>query len=619
MATTSKYSVEVRNKAGNLIRYLTPWVQSLSWEWRRIGGCGNASMKLAVPYRDIDFNVLDDIQIRVKDTSGQIDGNVCLLLHCDGADESNTFTDEAGNIVTVNADAKIDTAQSKFGGSSLALDGTGDFLSLTDNANWSFGTGDFTIDFWVRMSATTGARMFISQSKDSSNRWYVSYSGTTGKLTIYFIVGNVVKGHYTCNWSPSADTWYHLAFERSGVGAYIFINGIQQSLTEVVAFSTNDVGNISEVLRIGCETAFGGFVAGWMDEIRISKGVARWTSGFSPREHPYRSSRLVYRGFVSSISPALSKSQDITVNIKGYFDLLKTIIVQDTGVEKEYASDYVYEIVNDIVTNFIEANSSITAPASVYEDAFTVDAIAFKTSVAAALDTLANLLGDVEYGVDENLGFYWQQESDTVNHKFFVGIDIEKLNRTKDYSDLVNKIYFEGAKDDITGVYKKTATSSGSISAYYLAEAILTNSAISTDTVADAYLTVLLQQKSSPKYKLSFDVPNTAKRLEDNIPMGKVSIYDDDYDRGPATKTVWGTTANGGSNKVWGTVANGGDGALWGGGGGAFQQQVEYVQYELSDTDGRFNLKIYTGGSLDKFAAKVKQLELLTADLRQRG
>lgn len=396
----SKYSVQVRNKAGNLIRYLTPWVQSLSWEWRRIGGCGNCSMKLAVPYRDIDFNVLDDIQIRVKD-------------------------------------------------------------------------------------------------------------GSTTKL--------------------------------------------------------------------------------------------------------------VYRGFVSSISPALSKSQDITVNIKGYFDLLKTIIVQDTGIEKEYASDYVYEIVNDIVTNFIEANSSITAPASVYEDTFTVDAIAFKTSVAAALDTLANLLGDVEYGVDENLEFYWQQESDTVNHKFFVGIDIEKLNRTKDYSDLVNKIYFEGAKDETTGVFKKTATSSGSISAYYLAEAILTNSAISTDTVADAYLTVLLQQKSSPKYKLSFDVPNTAKRLEDNIPMGKVSIYDDDYDRGPATKTVWGTTGNGGSNKKWGTIANSGDGALWGGGGGAFQQQVEYVQYELSDTDGRFNLKIYTGGSLDKFAAKVKQLELLTADLRQRG
>jgi hypothetical protein len=398
---TSKYSVEVRNKAGNLIRYLTPWVQSLSWEWRRIGGCGNCSIKLAIPYRDVDFDVLDDIQIRVK-------------------------------------------------------------------------------------------------------------SGATTKL--------------------------------------------------------------------------------------------------------------VYRGFVSSVAPSLSKTQEISLTVKGYFELLKTIVIQDTGVEKEYSSVHVHAIVSDILTNFITGNSDITAPASMYEDTFTVDAIAFKTSTYSALDTLANLLGDVEYGVDENLEFYWKQESDTVNHKFFVGHDIEKLSRTKDYSDLVNRIYFEGAKDDTTGaIFKKTASASGSISAYYLAESILTNSAISTDTVADAYLTVLLQQKSSPKYKLSFDVPNTVLRIEDVVPLGRVAIYDDDYDRGPATRGVWGTTANGGSNKKWGTVANSGSGLLWGGGAGSFQQQVEYISYELSDTDGRFNIKIMTGGSFDKFAVKVKQLELLTADLRQRG
>ena len=65
MANTTKYSVELRDKDGNLRQYLTPFVSSLNWEWNRVGGCGRANITLAMAYRKIDFGADDDIQIRI--------------------------------------------------------------------------------------------------------------------------------------------------------------------------------------------------------------------------------------------------------------------------------------------------------------------------------------------------------------------------------------------------------------------------------------------------------------------------------------------------------------------------------------------------------------------------
>ncbi len=91
------------------------------------------------------------------------------------------------------------------------------------------------------------------------------------------------KGRYvmTDNWAPDADTWYHLEFTRNGTGALIFIDGVSQGLDELTAFGTNDVGDLDERLYVGSEEAgTGSYIKGWIDEARISKGVARNTSNF---------------------------------------------------------------------------------------------------------------------------------------------------------------------------------------------------------------------------------------------------------------------------------------------------------------------------------------------------
>ena len=111
----------------------------------------------------------------------------------DGTDGSTTFTDAIGtHTVTAVGNAQIDTAQYKFGGASGLFDGTGDYLTIPDHADFNFGAGDFTIDFWVRFNAINTAQAFISQTEDANNQW-VFRIDATNTVEIYFADNGVVK------------------------------------------------------------------------------------------------------------------------------------------------------------------------------------------------------------------------------------------------------------------------------------------------------------------------------------------------------------------------------------------------------------------------------------------
>jgi len=197
-----------------------------------------------------------------------------------------------GKTVTARGNAQIDTAQSQFGGASGLFDGNGDYLSTPDSADWAFGSGDFTIDFWVRFSSLTNEQMFASQVVDGNNFWWVYKSSNAdgNKLWMDFRIGSVTKGRYimTNAWNCAINTWYHLAFVRYGAIGLIFIDGVSQTLTESTAFGTKDVGNVAALLEIGrYNLGAADYLYGWLDEFRVSKGVARWTSNFTPPTSPY--------------------------------------------------------------------------------------------------------------------------------------------------------------------------------------------------------------------------------------------------------------------------------------------------------------------------------------------
>jgi hypothetical protein len=167
----------------------------------------------------------------------------------------------------------------------LWLDGSTAYLSSASSTDWYFGTSNFTVDFWFNFASLTNAMIFAGQYQDSNNYWYLKKDthANGDVLSMVFVYGGMTEGSVvmTSAWSsPAANTWYHLAFVRSGSTAYIFINGQSQTLTVNTSFSTNDVGQLTAALVIG-EQNSGSYCYGAMDEFRLSNGAARWTANFS--------------------------------------------------------------------------------------------------------------------------------------------------------------------------------------------------------------------------------------------------------------------------------------------------------------------------------------------------
>jgi hypothetical protein len=243
-------------------------------------------------------------------------------------------------------------------------------------------------------------------------------------------------------------------------------------------------------------------------------------------------SKLVYRGFIANILPTLKVNQDIVLDVRGYFDLLKKFIVNNTGNTKTYTSKTIAYIVDDIADNFIIPKSNVTLGTIDTTDgsSFSIDTIDFLCPVEDALRTLADLAGDAEYGVDEDLVFFWRTESTTINRRFFVGNNVAVLERRVSWDNLVNKLYLIGG-DVLGSAYKKTLDATDSQSQYYLAEEIINNSSITTNDVATQYLSSILTERSIPQFSIRAQIKNTNVRLEDTIPMGLVTFYDATYDK----------------------------------------------------------------------------------------
>lgn len=223
-------------------------------------------------------------------SGGGIDSYAVLMLHCDGVDASTTFTDSASGVKTVSphGDAQIDTAQSKFGGASGLFDGTGDYLTVPDSADWEMGSGDFTYDFWVKQAANGSSQYFIYRNEAASGNDQFVFNINASNL-IGFSMQNAtdtIASYQTTSAVMLTDAFHHLALVRSGSNIYIFVDGVSQSLTTSVAIgSTAMASGSGKNLNIAANTSSvgtpGGFLNGWMDEIRITKGFARWTANFN--------------------------------------------------------------------------------------------------------------------------------------------------------------------------------------------------------------------------------------------------------------------------------------------------------------------------------------------------
>jgi len=209
-----------------------------------------------------------------------------LLLHGDGINGSTTIIDNSPSPKTVTAfgNAQISTAQSKFGGASLAFDGNGDYLTLGDVSSQLLLSGDFTIECFVRFNSLSTFQSICQTVWNSGGFFLFHHLDYQNKISFYVWNHNSAAPLLTQSSSMAINTFYHVAVTRAGSTFRLFVNGELESSTTSAATITLPL-QYAGIYRDPSFFLYG--LNGYIDELRITKGIARYTSNFTPPTAPF--------------------------------------------------------------------------------------------------------------------------------------------------------------------------------------------------------------------------------------------------------------------------------------------------------------------------------------------
>lgn len=222
--------------------------------------------------------MLADVLSTLSDGFDQFADYVTLLMHMNGNDNGTVFRDERNHAVSLVGTPVTSTTQSKFGSASAKFNGTTDYLTLPLHSGFVLGaaggsgSGDFTIEAWVYANATPVSRdiMGNAHSNDNNATWRLA---TDASAKLRFT-------GWTTNWLTStnalvAGQWNHVAISRIGTTTRMFLNGALEASTTTAITLTGS----TSALWIGYDTV--GFWNGYIDDVRITKGVGRYSAAFT--------------------------------------------------------------------------------------------------------------------------------------------------------------------------------------------------------------------------------------------------------------------------------------------------------------------------------------------------
>jgi hypothetical protein len=200
-----------------------------------------------------------------------ISGTSLLLSGTNGGITDAT----AKNVLETVGSAQISTAQSKFGGSSMAFDGSGDYLTFPSSQNFALGSTDFTVEYWI--NTTSSADDGILQISNTPGGFATSYTNglmmaVVSGVLYYALGGSSVNTSTTIN----NGSWRHIAMSRSGSSLKIFVDGTQ------VSSATNSNSVTGTYLVVGGYYSTSFTLNGYINDLRITRGYARYTANFTP-------------------------------------------------------------------------------------------------------------------------------------------------------------------------------------------------------------------------------------------------------------------------------------------------------------------------------------------------
>ena len=215
---------------------------------------------------------------------GVLFANNVLLIHADGTNNANNhaFVDSSNNNFTITRNGNA--TQGSFSpfsqtGWSAYFDGTGDYLTLTANSAFDFGTGDFTIECWINTPTNSNQRDILSKFTTwATASDFRMWTDSSTKI-LNFAAGNNNPLSISSNAAIPENRWVHIAVARSSGTTKLYIDGVAQTSTH--SGSVN-IPNSATTFSIGISSAGNTPYLGYISNLRILKGTALYTANFTP-------------------------------------------------------------------------------------------------------------------------------------------------------------------------------------------------------------------------------------------------------------------------------------------------------------------------------------------------
>jgi|688.fasta_scaffold22501_9 hypothetical protein len=218
-------------------------------------------------------------------SQGATSGNVEYLLNFTNAGITDAT---AKNALETVGNAQISTTQSKFGGSSMYFDGNGDNLSSPTSPNLDMGTGNFTVEAWVYVSSRTlNFPLIVGNNNGSYSAGAIALTNSNNDSASYFdkfvlSVFDIATPTLVASSTNSLNTWYHLAIVRNGTTLTMYRDGVSVASTTISSSAVFNWGKSGLRVGGGNWDAAQSYFNGYIDDLRITKGYARYTANFTP-------------------------------------------------------------------------------------------------------------------------------------------------------------------------------------------------------------------------------------------------------------------------------------------------------------------------------------------------
>jgi hypothetical protein len=241
------------------------------------GGSSTASGDVSVGYI-ADVKLIDGSAVTTVPTAPQTatSGTQLLLNYTNAGILDNAMMNDLETV----GNAQISTSVKKYGTGSIAFDGSGDYLTVPSSPNLAFGSGDFTVEAWVYLTANiaNAAGGYLADFRNNSTlNFALGFIGSGGVTKMYDYVNDNGATSTVGSSTVTLNTWHHVAWVRSGTTVTLYFNGTANG-TMTTSYSQGPTG-----VTIGARyTGITEYITGYIDDLRITKGVARYTTTFTP-------------------------------------------------------------------------------------------------------------------------------------------------------------------------------------------------------------------------------------------------------------------------------------------------------------------------------------------------